>query len=83
MPACWRNFMTLLELRKYRAMPLVKPGMRVLHTHNDRYSWISEANSSGNLNITFDGDNYSPNCHPHWKMKYFDKQGKLVAEYDN
>ena len=73
--------MTMNQVRKSRGMPFIKRGMRIYHSHNKRYGRISGANSSGNLNITFDGDNYSQNCHPHWKMKYFDADGKLIDEY--
>ncbi len=73
--------MNMRDFRKSRGMPFVKRGMRVLHTHNGRAGRISGANSSANLNITFDGDSYSQNCHPYWMMKYFDANGKVIAEY--
>lgn len=69
--------------RKTRRMPFVKVGMRVEHTHNGRFGRISGANSSGNLNIKFDGDNHTQNCHPYFKMKYFDKDGALIKEYND
>ena len=64
-------------------MPFLKRGMRVLHTHNNRYGRISGGNLSGNLNITFDGDKCSLHCHPKWKMKYFNDKGELIAEYND
>lgn len=64
-------------------MPFVKRGMRVEHTYNGRKGRVSGANSSANLNITFDGDSYSQNCHPQWKMKYFSVNGRLIEEYDD
>ena len=60
-------------------MPFVKRGMRI--KHDGRNGRVSGANSSCNLNITFDGLNYSQNCHPYWKMQYFDGNGKIIAEY--
>ncbi len=71
--------MKMKHFRAYRGMSFVKRGMRI--KHDGRNGRISGANSSCNLNITFDGDNYSQNCHPYWKMKYFDDDGKLIAEY--
>ncbi len=73
--------MLMKDFRKSRGMPFVVRGMRVIHTHNGKTGRVSGANSSCNLNITFDGDNYSQNCHPHWMMQYFDKGGKMIAEY--
>jgi hypothetical protein len=55
--------------------------MRIFSTYNKRYGRISGANDSGNLNITFDGDNYSQNCHPWWMLQYFDSDGNLIKEY--
>jgi hypothetical protein len=68
-------------VRKYRNMPFIKRGMRVLHTHNNRSGVVTGGNSSGNINVRFDGDNYSINCHPKWKMKYFDTANNLIKEY--
>ena len=73
--------MKIKDFRVSRGMPFVKKGMRVYHIHNERYGRVSGVNNSQNLNITFDGDNYSVNCHPHWQMQYFDADGKLIAEY--
>ena len=73
--------MSMDNVRKHRNMPFLKRGMRVQHTHNGRFGRISGSNTSMNLNITFDGDNHSQNCHPYWMMKYFDSDGGLIKEY--
>ncbi len=73
--------MTMDRFRKSRSMEFVKRGMRVKLTYNGRMGRVSGANSGANLNITFDGDNYSQNCHPWWMMQYFDKDGNLLKEY--
>ena len=73
--------MKIADFRKSRGMPFVKRGMRVVHTHSGKKGRISGANSSCNLNITFDGDNYSQNCHPWWMMQYFNEKGEIIAEY--
>jgi len=73
--------MTIERFRKLRGMSWVKRGMRVEHTYNGKKGRVSGANSSANLNITFDGQSYSENCHPWFMMKYFDKQGNIIKEY--
>ncbi len=73
--------MSLENVRRYRGMPFIKRGMRVLHTYNNRYGRISGSNWSGNLNITFDGDSHSTNCHPNFMMRYFNDDGDVIAEY--
>ncbi len=73
--------MKMEAFRKNRNMPFAKRGMRVEHTYNGKKGRISGANCSANLNIIFDGQKHSENCHPHWMMKYFDGQGQLIKEY--
>ncbi len=73
--------MKMDDFRRIRCMPFVKRGMRVEHTHNGKVGRVSGANSCANLQITFDGQSWSENCHPTWKMRYFDKEGEVVAEY--
>lgn len=75
--------MYIERVRKGRNMPFIKIGMRVRHTYNGKYGRISGGNSSLNLNITFDGDNYSINCHPKWEMEYYDKNGEIIAKYSD
>ncbi len=73
--------MSIKQVRKWRFMPFIKRGMRVTHTHSGRSGRISGSNGGLNLNITFDGDNHSTNCHPNWMMKYFDGKGNLIKEF--
>jgi hypothetical protein len=73
--------MTLAEVRKYRGIHYAKRGMRVQSLHSGRFGRIAGGNSSGNLNIIFDGDNYSQNCHPNWQMVYFDNDGNVIATF--
>ena len=69
------------QFRRMRGMPFVKVGMRVEYLLDGRQGRVSGANTSENLNITFDGENYSVNCHPKWQMRYFDKDGNIIKEY--
>ena len=73
--------MGITNFRMRRNMPFVKRGMKVFHTHNNKWGRIASVNNSDNLNIIFDGDNYSQNCHPYFKMQYFDDGGKMIKEY--
>jgi hypothetical protein len=44
---------------------------------------IVGCNASLNLDVCFEGETWKNNCHPHWRIKYFDNQDKVVAEYSN
>jgi len=75
--------MKLDYVKKQRGLPFVKIGMRVeLVTANiTKQGKITGGNESGNINVKFDGARHSENCHPKWNMRYFDKDGKLLAEF--
>ena len=34
-----------------------------------------------NLLVCLDGNHWGDNCHPWWRMKYFDNKGDLIKEY--
>lgn len=70
-------------VKKHRGLPLVKRGTRILHTHNNKKGRVASGNDSGNFNIIFDGEKKSINCHPHYKMIYYDKEGKILYDYSN
>lgn len=69
-------------VKENRGLPFVKRGMRVEYTYNGKKGVITGGNSSGNINVRFDGQKHSENCHPRWKMIYFDKNGDLIKEFD-
>lgn len=73
--------MTMDYIRKSRGLPFLKRGMRVQFLHNGRFGKITGANIGGNINIRFDGDTFSQNCHPRWRMRYFDKEGNVIREF--
>ena len=58
--------------------------MRVEHSYGGKTKLgvIKSGNSSGNLNILFDGDKKPQNCHPTWAMKYFDDDGIVISDYE-
>lgn len=68
-------------VRTRRNLPFVKRGMRV--EVDGKPGRITSGNRSGNLNIRFDGEKYSVNCHPWYKIKYFDKDGTLIKAFEN
>lgn len=68
-------------VRVNRGLSFVKIGMKVENTYLKKFGVIKSGNSSGNLNILFDGDKKPSNCHPTWAMKYYDKDDNVIAEY--
>lgn len=70
---------SLANVKKWRQMPFLKRGMRV-EVDGDM-GVVTAGNPSLNINVRFDGKNYSENCHPHWETRYFDKDGNVIADY--
>ena len=75
--------MNLDYVKEHRGLPFVKVGMKVEHSYSGKtkIGKITGGNFSGNIQVKFNGDNYSQNCHPNWAMKYFDDDGKVLAEF--
>jgi len=73
--------MSMKDFRKQRKMEFVKRGMMVFFAHNGKYGKIVRSNTSGNLDIKFDGDNHTTNCHPYFMMTYFDKNSSVIKSY--
>lgn len=73
--------MSLDYVKEYRGLTFIKKGMKVEHTHNGKVGVIKNGNSSGNLDILFEGETVCQNCHPTWEMKYFDDKDNVIAEY--
>ena len=71
--------MSLDYIKNQRGLPFVEKGMRV--EVNGRRGNIKGENASGNLNIVFDGEKKNSNCHPHWRIKYFNGDGSLIKEF--
>ncbi len=69
---------SLSYIHNQRGMPWVCVGMRI--EVDGRPGVIKGGNDSGNLDVIFDGDNYRSNVHPSWETKYYDGDGKLIAE---
>ncbi|WP_050916583.1 hypothetical protein [Vibrio cholerae] len=74
--------MSIQSVRDGRNLPFLKRGMRV-QVDGDKFGTITGANRSMNLNVRLDGEKHSSNYHPTWKMRYFDKNGNVIAEFTN
>jgi hypothetical protein len=70
-------------VKEQRDLNFVKIGMKVEYSYGGttKTGKIVGENSRGNLNILFDGEEEAVNCHPTWAMKYFDEDGKVLAEF--
>ena len=75
--------MTLDYVKKQRGLDFLKKGMRVelAYGTTKKQGTIKGGNSSGNIDVLFDGEKRVGNCHPTWAMKYFDIDGNIIAEY--
>ena len=73
--------MGIANVKVTRGLPFLKRGMKVYHHHNKRFGVITSGNDSRNINVRFDGDKFSVNCHPKWQIKYFDTDGKILADF--
>lgn len=73
----------LKYIREQRGLPFVKSGMKVELNYSGKVKRgiITGANESGNLNIRFEGNKHSDNCHPRWAIKYFDSEGNVLSEF--
>lgn len=66
----------MARIRKSRGVP-AKRGMRVYFHHNKRFGTIRSANG-GYLKIQLDGDKWSHNYHPTWKLDYLAADGSVL-----
>jgi hypothetical protein len=75
--------MNLDYVKNQRGLSFVRIGMKVELNYSGKTikGVITGGNSSGNLNVRFEGEKHSDNCHPTWAIKYFDDDGKVIAEY--
>lgn len=67
------------RVKKDRGIGFAFQGMKV--EVDGKKGFITGGNSSGNIDVLFDGWEYVSNCHPWWDIKYFDPNGNLVKLY--
>ena len=75
--------MTLEFVKQKRGLHFIEKGMRVELSYGSvkKQGIIKGGNSSGSVDVLFDGEKRPNNCHPTWGMKYFDKDGNVIADY--
>jgi hypothetical protein len=61
---------------EYRGLPKLKKGMRC--EVNGKAGRVWGGNGSANLDVLFDGEKRTMNCHPDWKMKIFNDAGEVI-----
>lgn len=64
-----------------RGIAFAKQGMKV--NVSGEFGTILGSNSSLNLDVLFDGKEYSVNCHPYWEITYYDDDGNIIMDYKN
>lgn len=73
--------MNLDYVKNQRGLSFIKKGMKVENTYLKKTGIVKGGNSSGNIDVLFEGDKKPQNCHPTWAMKYFNEKGEVIAEY--
>lgn len=71
--------MNLDQVKEYRGLTFIEKGMKV--KCYGKYGIITGGNSSGNIDVKFEGQKYSSNCHPMSCIIYYDKDGNIIIEY--
>ena len=67
------------DMKISRGIPFAKVGMHV--NVDGKLGVIVGSNNSNNLQVQLSGFASSSNCHPHWRIKYFDDNGNVIKEY--
>ncbi|CAI9898904.1 TPA: hypothetical protein ACG5BG_004807 [Pseudomonas aeruginosa] len=72
-------------MRVQRGIEFARIGMMV--EVNGERGTIKGANGSANLDVVFANvlkmGQHKHNCHPCWRVKYFDDTGELIAHHDD
>ena len=72
------------RVRGYRNLPFAYIGQRViLHSKSrgDLCGIICGSNHAQNLDILFDGQSWTENCHPYYQLDYLGPDGEVVASF--
>ncbi len=67
------------EMKTRRGIHFAYIGQRV--EVDGKSGVIIGSNSAGNLDVCFTGTTCGSNCHPYWRVKYFDANGNIIREY--
>ena len=66
------------QIKKYRSVPFIELGMEV------EVNWrpgVIVGYHGLNLLICMQGTTTGSNCHPNWRIKYFDSEGNIIKEF--
>ena len=66
-------------VREFRGMPWIKRGTAI--EVSGKKGRVTSGGNGGNIRVRLDGEKYSRNYHPHWETVYYDKNGKVIADY--
>lgn len=73
------------DMIKHRGLEFVRLNMMV-EVDGD-IGTIVKMNDSANLDVIFSNQlklgKHAHNCHPTWRVKYFDAEGKCIAHFDD
>jgi len=67
------------RMKEHRDIEFAHLGMKV--EVNGKPGVIVGSNRSLNLDVCLEGEHWRSNCHPWWRVKYFDNKGDLIKEY--
>ena len=70
---------SIADIRTTRRMPWLKCGMII--EVEGRRGVVTGGNSHCNLQVRFEGQRRSVNCHPWWQTKYYGSGGEVIADY--
>lgn len=73
---CPNNFARVI---KERGIDFAYQGMKIEVA--GKMGTIVGGNDSMNLDVVFDGQHWTDNCHPWYETRYFDRKGNVVADY--
>ena len=74
-----QNIDSFNRMKESRGIEFAHLGMKV--EVNGKPGVIVGSNSGLNLDVCFNGEHWANNCHPWWRVKYFDNKGDLIKEY--
>ncbi len=67
------------RMKEHRNIPFAKRGM-IVEVDGEK-GWITGSNNGMNLDVLFEGNEYTTNCHPHWEIIYYDEDGNMIKNY--
>lgn len=71
------------DMKEIRGIPFCFIGQTVKSLNDGKYGTVKGATASGNLYVLWAGLKQPVNVHPHWKIEYFDENGKSCAVFNS